>query len=83
MRKTEDGRNELWTEKRERRRERSSTTIDYHRLPHLYIKLSTPAPSVAETVAQKPGCLVTADAAQNKSVIDGAAPLSLEIDGCQ
>ena len=36
-----------------------------HRLPHLYIKLSTPLSSVTKTAIQKSHILITADAVQN------------------
>ena len=54
-----------------------------HRLPHFYIKLSTPVPSVAETATQKSEFLVMADAVQNTDVTYGTAELSFKIDGCQ
>ena len=61
--------------------EGESEAIDYH--ARLYIKLSTPVPSVAETDTQKSDFLVTTDAVQNTDATYGAAPLSFEIDGCQ
>ena len=68
--------NERWMEKRERQRKG-------HGLPRIYIKLSTRVPSVAETATKKSDFLVITEAVQNTDVIYGAAPLSLEIDGCQ
>ena len=57
-RKAEERRNELCKMKKKHRRKG-------HQLPHLYIKLSTPVPSITQTAIQRSDILLTAYALWN------------------
>ena len=72
----EGRRNELWTEKRDCRREKPSTTTPLHQTVYT-------CTICGRTVTQKSDFWVTADAVQTTDVTYGAAPLSLEVDRCQ